>query len=483
VPVTTPHPDYAKSVEAWQRCRDVIEGSDAVKAAGETYLPRLSGQTVYSEVDERGLFTRWIDEYANYKQRALFYEATTRTVQGLVGAIFRKEPMWTVPAAIEAHFKDITLTGIPFVAMATTLVRELISVGRYGVLVDIEPGEVLSPRPRWSGYPAEAIVNWPRNLSDWQQPGAFVVLRETVSVPGDDPFMFEDVPQYRVLSLDAEGFYQVDLWRQVRERPETWAIAETFMPSIRGARLDYIPFCFSSPTTLTPMVERPPLLGIVEVNLSHYRSSADLEHGRHFCGLPTPWVKDGPTETKLKIGSGVAWMLGANGAAGMLEFTGQGLGALEKALEEKEAKMAALGARLLENPRSGVEAAETIRLRTQGEHNFLQTVAKTASQALIMLLQFHARWLRIPEERITVELNDDFVEMQLSPQDLLALLQTWQSAGISRESYLYNLQRGEILAPDVTIEEEMARIDAQAPLTLPLGTDERESPDDEGEAA
>lgn len=71
MPVNATHPDYDATSAAWLRARDVIAGEDAVKGAGERYLARLDSQT-----DE---------EYAAYKQRASFFNATARTAEGYVG--------------------------------------------------------------------------------------------------------------------------------------------------------------------------------------------------------------------------------------------------------------------------------------------------------------------------------------------------------------------------------------------------------------
>ena len=45
MPVNSTHPDYDASAAEWLRARDVLAGEDAVKAAGERYLPRLDSQT------------------------------------------------------------------------------------------------------------------------------------------------------------------------------------------------------------------------------------------------------------------------------------------------------------------------------------------------------------------------------------------------------------------------------------------------------
>jgi hypothetical protein len=45
MPVNSTHPDYDAARPLWLRARDVIAGEDAVKSAGEEYLPRLEAQT------------------------------------------------------------------------------------------------------------------------------------------------------------------------------------------------------------------------------------------------------------------------------------------------------------------------------------------------------------------------------------------------------------------------------------------------------
>jgi hypothetical protein len=45
VPVNSTHPDYDANAFDWLRARDVLAGEDAVKSAGEKYLPRLDSRS------------------------------------------------------------------------------------------------------------------------------------------------------------------------------------------------------------------------------------------------------------------------------------------------------------------------------------------------------------------------------------------------------------------------------------------------------
>jgi len=64
MPVNSTHPDYDAAFPDWLRAREVLSGEDAVKSAGEKYLPRLDSQT-----DE---------EFLAYRKRAAFFNATAR---------------------------------------------------------------------------------------------------------------------------------------------------------------------------------------------------------------------------------------------------------------------------------------------------------------------------------------------------------------------------------------------------------------------
>jgi len=45
MPVNATHADYDFALPGWLRARDVLAGEDAVKSAGEKYLPRLDSQS------------------------------------------------------------------------------------------------------------------------------------------------------------------------------------------------------------------------------------------------------------------------------------------------------------------------------------------------------------------------------------------------------------------------------------------------------
>ena len=334
MPVNTKHSEYLNSQDMWNRCNTVIGGEDSVKEAGTKYLPKLANQ------DD--------DEYNAYKQRASFFSATKRTVEGIVGMIFRR-PMRIKFPDLE-WIKSAGQGGISLEALARKVTKHVISLGRTGLLLDLKDGE--SVKPFIVQYGPESIINWRIDDIGGAEKLSLVVLQECDQVV-DSTDQFKMISNDRWLVLELNGFddrgvmisktpiYRIQVWRKKKGKGgddlNSFEIESTKFPKIRGQYLNYIPFVFVNPNDLSVNIERSPVADLTSINLSHYRNSADLEHGRHYTALPTPWVAGFKLngDEKLTIGSQVAWVSeDPNANAGFLEFTGQGLHALEEALTQ-----------------------------------------------------------------------------------------------------------------------------------------------------
>src|SRR5580765_685422 len=139
--VGSTHSDYDSNAAAWSRARDVLSGEDAVKAAGEKYLPRLDSQSE--------------EEYAAYKARASFFGATARTLEEYLDLIFRRAPTIGIGERkeLQAFVDNCGLWGIDLIRYARQVVREVLSVGRFGSLVLLD-----DPKRPWV---ATQIRAWP----------------------------------------------------------------------------------------------------------------------------------------------------------------------------------------------------------------------------------------------------------------------------------------------------------------------------------
>lgn len=457
MPVDTPHRLYTKILPQWSRCRDAHGGSDAVKAKTTTYLPMLEGQTSLQS-----------NSYVGYLRRALFYPATARTVAGLAGLTFAKPPTVAgVPTTAQNEFNDVTLSGQSMGAFGLSLCQEVLITGRVGTLIDYPTTPGATNRPYWVSFTAESILNWRLQRINGKLTLTRVVLVESIEEETDDPFAPKTILQYRVLEL-IDGFYAVTLYRQNKDDQAKFDQQPSTTPLRKGERLTFIPFVFCNPSNIEPDVQHPPLIDLVDVNLSHYCTSADHEHGAHWTALPTPVITGHklPEGTELAVGSGTAWVLENPAAtATMLEFSGAGLASLATLKDEKRLLMATLGARMLETQKNAAEAAQTVRMRHAGESSAMSVMADAIGQALTQALRWHLWWGGMETttaDKALVTMNPDVMD-ELSADDIRVLVETWQKKGISKETLYYNLTWGEWTRPGVTFAEEEASIAKETP--------------------
>ena len=479
MPVEDKHPEYEKNYTKWSKCRVCVEGEEAVKNAGEDFLPKLSGQ------EEQ--------DYFSYRQRASFFAGTARAAAALVGMLLKKPPrLENVTDELLAMMDTITEDATDLHTFVKHVTNEIVVNGRVCVLVDAAAG-IENAQPYLTSYVAEALVNWKTTIMENGERGISLLVLYEKHYEEEDEFSHDYVPQLRVLSLE-EGYYTVRLYRE-RERQDSagrkykeWVLEETFTPSIRGQRLDWIPAIVIGVNDITPEVDKPPLLDVAEVNLSLYRTSADLEHGRHFTALPTAYVSGkmddyGNPQGGLRIGSSNVWLLEEGSSAGYLEFSGAGLGSLERAVEEKKNDMAVLGARVLLSDPSFQEAEGTLRMRKLGESSIAASIAHTVSVGMTQALQWWQWWLQA-RELIVISINTDYVDTVLDAQTLQLLMAGVMQKQISWETFFFNLKKSDLAPEERTMEEEIELINAGGPSPLddiPMEEPEEEEDDEEPE--
>ena len=446
--------------DRWERCRDVIQGGqDAVRGHGGTYLAFPEGLGLLSSGRDR------------YLRGADLYGAAARTQQGLAATMFAKPITTRVPKGLETRLGDITLTGDSLDTFGLSMAEELLTVGRVGVVVDLPAEPSGNPRPYVTLIRAENILNWRTRRVGGVEVPVLVVIAETVSEL--EGFRVRETPQIRVLRLDEDGHYIVDLWRKGAPgvRGAIWDKVATFTPTRRDDPLGVIPVVVCNATGCGFNVTKPPLLDLVDVNLSHYQASAELSWARWHIACPTAVISgyQPDADGKLAIGSASAWVLPpADAKAYMLEVHGKGLEELRLALSEKEQKMQTLGSRLLEAQPRANETASAVLLRHASDHATLRRLAKAESDALTRVLRIVSWWAGFSEQPddpdVHATVNEDYHVAKLPPDELNALMALWQSGGISFDTLHWNLRRGEIIPHGRGVETERHLIQADSDL-------------------
>lgn len=438
------HPDYKYWAQHWQAIRDAEIGEVEIKRKGQRYLPKLQSQDA--------------QQYARFLDRATFYNMTSRTLQALYGTVFRRNPKVTgFDKNLEQRSKRFSKTGLSLHLTAKTIVKEVLALGRHGCLVDASPdgrgGAYVAM------YTAENILDWETEEIDGRIQYTRVVLREIVAHRDNPVAPYRYKARYRVLVLQPseEGWiYEQHIFEHDDARggvPNLEGIPDDIkVPMVRGQPMPYIPFIAFGPFDNTANAQKPPVLDIVTLNLSHYRSYADLEQGRFFTATPVYYVngrQEGESSGEYYIGPDVVWELGAEGKAGVIEYQGQGLRFLESALSIKESQIAAIGGRLMPgSANSPSESGESLQLKEQNEYTLLLNLVDCLDEGMTELLGWWADWNNASTDvvsRVQFEANRDFLTTTVGAREFRAIHQMYSEGAIPLEVFYHYLHSAEVI--------------------------------------
>lgn len=477
--VDSVHKEYSSHLAEWTTVRDVVNGERAVKAKREVYLPRPVPEDTSKEANSR---------YDQYIMRALFYGATARTLEGLVGQVFAKPSVITLTPRLEQIEKNIDGTGQTLEQLSKLLLARVLSYGRAGLLADYpslpKGGQPVTVADLDSGFVRPKLINYsPFRIKNWRtaEIGAvakvsLVTLEEEYQT-NDDGFSSDEETQYRALRLDVSNpmapFYTVEIWRKEGGK-DFYSMVDGYPVTpldSKGKPFTEIPFEFIGWQENTPKVNSVPLSDLASLNIHHYMISADYHESVFIVGQPTPvfsgltkdWVKEVFPKGIIALGTRAAIPLPQGCTATLLQAAPNSMA--KEAMDSVEAKMIALGAQLVQDHQVQRTATESKNDTTMSV-SVLSSSANNVSEAITKLLAFAGRFVGEEDDgkggKISIKLNTDFDLSDMSAQERQQLLAEWQAGGITDDEYRHGMTAAGIATE--SIEEWRASIE-----TSPLG--------------
>lgn len=457
--------EIKKLLPQYELIRDCLAGEQQVKFRREKYLPRPNPSDTSAENMAR---------YNAYLTRAVFYNVSQRTLAGLTGQIFLRDPVLEVPALLKSVVDDATGTGVSLQQTAQAGSNFVMAYGRAGLYVDypdteapasrkeVEEGSI---RPTLKFVAPWDAINYRTKIEGGKQLLTLVVFREDYDKE-DDGFETKRADQWRVLRLDEGGEYVIEIYR---DKSGTRPWKSYFPQDASGSRLREIPFRFVGAIDNDPKPDLPPMYDLCSLNMGHYRNSADYEENVYFIGQPTP-VFSGLTEewvTKVmggtvSLGSRGAVMLPVGGEADLLQVNPNTLA--KEAMDQKEAQMLALGAKLVEGSQVQRTATEA-DIDNTSETSILSSVTKNVAAAIKWGLEMAAMFVGATGE-VAYDLNTEFDLVNLSPEERKQLLAEWQGGGITFEEYRSAIRRGGIAYLDDKTAKDQLDKEAADSLNL-----------------
>lgn len=464
MPVSSVRKELREKLKQYELIDDCLAGEQQVKFRQTKYLPKPNPDDTSPENEAR---------YQSYLGRAVFFNVAQRTQFGLRGQVFLRDPLVEVPSLLEPMIEDATGSGVTLQQLAQEGVDKVLGFGRCGLYVDypnmatpdgqsrgvskaeVETGEV---KPMLKLIHAKDGINWRVMKRGAKTLLSLVVFKETYDEE-DDGFETKTGEQWRVLRL-VNNEYVIEIYRDKMGTAPT----ERYVPKdAAGQPFDEIPFVFIGSVNNDPTIDPPPMYDLCSLNMGHYRNSADYEDSVYTVGQPTYWFS-GLTQKWIDDTMGGTIRLGANGgiplpvdgSAGILQAEPNSLA--KEAMDQKEAQMLALGAKL-------IEASQTQRTATEAdidnvsETSVLSSVAKNVGSAFQWALGFAARFVGQDGSKIAYELNTEFDLVNLSPEERKTLIAEYTAGVLTWTEVRDSLRRAGIAS--LTDEEAKAETETE----------------------
>ncbi|QDH44699.1 putative portal protein [Salmonella phage SF4] len=399
----------------------------------------------------------------------------------MVGSVMRKEPEINIPKELEYLLKNADGSGVGLIQHAQDTLMEIDSVGRGGLLVDApETGAATAAEqnagllnPTIAFYTTENIINWRLTRVGSVNRVTMVVLRETweYNEPGNE-FETKYGEQYRVLDIDSDGNYRQRLFRFDAEGGAQEDVVEIY-PDLGESLRGVIPFTFIGSTNNDATIDDAPLLPLAELNIGHYRNSADNEESSFVVGQPTLFIYPGENLTPqslkeanpngIKFGSRCGHNLGYGGSAQLIQAGENNLA--RQNMLDKEQQAIQIGAQLIA-PTQQI-TAESARIQRGADTSVMATIARNVSQAYTDALRWVAIMLGKPEDtEVEFRLNMDFFLQPMTAQDRAAWMADINAGLLPATAYYAALRKA-----GVTDWTDADIKDAVADQPLPVATE------------
>lgn len=478
MPVSDQHRLYTANRRRWELVRDCVEGSAAIKnrraaegdSSNKTVSGNIAGTRYLPQPNPNDNSQENVQRYDQYKTRANFVNFTSHTRDGFLGMVFRVQPSVELPVSIEHLNDSADGSGKTLLQMSQNTVSDCLETGRQGLLVDFPVSEggtraqTSELKATIKEYSAESIINWRTEAIDGKAVLTMVVLAEEIERIEDDQFSVTAETWHRVLWL-VDGVYTQQVYNKDDELVEDGILPRKSDSSTWSE----IPFVFvgAEDNGVTP--DKAPLYDLAEVNIAHYRNSADFEEAAFFVGQPTvtiagltqAWV-DQNMKSGLFIGSRAIVPLPEGGSADMLQASPNQMPS--EGMKDKEQQMVQIGAKIITDSR-GVETAEAAKLRFAGQNSKLSMVINNVQAAYMQCFQWALEFMGGGTGDIEFDINRQFYESSADPQLLVAAMQLQDRAIIAKSDTRQLLRKQALIALDRTdddIDQEVGEVDPLA---------------------
>lgn len=453
---STPSLAHSRLSAPWAMIRAILAGGKAVKASGETYLPKFPAESP--------------DEYKRRKESAPWRPEFEDCVRSISAKPFTDEVTLAGKPSEEmkAIAEDIDGRGNNLHVFARDMFEGGVAMGAHGILVDfptMNPNatkaqeKAAGARPYWVSVDADEIIALRTERRGAREVVTHLRLRETATVING----FEEKTEDKIRVIEP-GLWQV--WHQVKN---VAGVVEWAIEAEGVLTLDKVPFVFfATAERVGPQYVRPPLLDLAEMQIELYRFMSGEEQIYTMAGSPMLTANgmaapDGgdPVET------GPGRVLYAPGAEGIstswayIQPEAQNLTAISAKSESIAADMRRLGMQPM-LPKTGNVTATASGVEAAKSHAAVGTWANALKDAIEQAFVLTAEWIKSAEV-VEVNVHTDFAVGQFGDAELTHLREMRKGGDLSQRTLWDESSRRGVLGPQFDADTEEERLIEEVP--------------------
>ena len=438
---------YDVMAETWKLPLTLMGGEQAMKGAGQTYLPREPMETEA--------------QYINRLSRSTLKNYFAWAVENHTGRVFKKPIVFSddtnetifkyndnldlmsndADTFYKEVFRDMLIKGISYVYVDYPRSEEDMSLAD-----ELEGGY----RPYCVHIKAEQVINAVSAMVNSRRVLVRAHILETIAVP-DGSWGSRNINQIRVLYPGRWELYRLG----TSSGSESWQLFDSGNTS-----LDYIP--------LIPLYGRKfaffggysPLQNLANLNRAHWQSLSDQMNITHVARVPILFGTGFDEGDTLTIGSKSAVMGPQESELKFVEHTGKAIEAGMNELKDLEDRMMLESLELLDaKSSSGTATAKS--LGVSDINCSLQDLAIKLQKMIIRVNDVLCDWEGV-EKTGTVVVNVDFGLQLRDGSEGNILLKMRQNKSISINTFHREMKRRGILSADFNSKDDLKLLKKEA---------------------
>tara|TARA_R110000744_G_scaffold113959_1_gene213187 strand:- start:3386 stop:4867 length:1482 start_codon:yes stop_codon:yes gene_type:complete len=455
--ISSQHPEYVKFLDENRLASTLMEGTSAMREAGELYLPKFPAEekTSYSR--------RKASSYLN----PAFSDAITKQSAKPFSRPIVIENRESLDSRVDVMIDNVDGRGTSITALGKQAFSSAATYRRVFLFTDfsntvLPEGATRADEANAGGRPSTFIIrdvdffNW-----DFAEDGSYSEIRyyTTELVPSGKFGKKRQSVIFRWFKTYWEKFIEMsdeDASEDFIELSgsKNWQLTET-----RSHGLGAIPI-----EEISLRQERTTNAELAETVLEHYQEQSDQKTIVHFSRTGV-WLATGFGEDELKgftVGPN-ALVEGQDSDAklAVVEHTGSAVAIGRAELQILEDRMEALSLKPMVQRSSGDVTATEVSTNSVSACSDIRSWGILVQEGLTNCLEWAHKWVGADfKEDVKVSIYDDY-SIEGSSVDKDWLLNAWSQDGISKKLFLEESKRRGMIDARVDIEEEMKVSDEQ----------------------